>query len=310
MHQGVRIVEAVLDVWRNSLASQRQVQERTCFCVVDRNSEKFLASLGGFRTLIKYISASLTICSEWLGDLPKCCRSFCGWAFRAAFLVAILLVISRPVKLCTAGNTSQSEAPRRWNNQEMMAVKNLHRHHSNVLDNTHESYPYWRMDYGTICGLVLRRTTSPPPKLELEREPGRGWTQTDYNNSPTLIIKLDGGAVACPNFIRIRLQSHRDHSTMLQRLNAMQLLQSTAQGFRCDTNPTRRTCKLPSKSCNNKTLLGTTIRAAELILPLTRDTHKWWDGAAEADGLNYLLGHAMSQSLIQLIVPGRRTEQT
>jgi len=26
---------------------------------------------------------------------------------------------------------------------------------------------YWGMDYGPICGLVLRRTTSPPPKLEL-----------------------------------------------------------------------------------------------------------------------------------------------
>jgi len=27
---------------------------------------------------------------------------------------------------------------------------------------------YWWMDYGSICGLVLRRTTSPPPKLELD----------------------------------------------------------------------------------------------------------------------------------------------
>jgi len=25
------------------------------------------------------------------------------------------------------------------------------------------------MDYGPICGLVLRRTTSPPPKLELDQ---------------------------------------------------------------------------------------------------------------------------------------------
>jgi len=38
---------------------------------------------------------------------------------------------------------------------------------------TFSSYPgkkyqefYWGMDYGPICGLVLRRTTSPPPKLE------------------------------------------------------------------------------------------------------------------------------------------------
>jgi len=27
---------------------------------------------------------------------------------------------------------------------------------------------YWGMDYGPICGLVLRRTTSPPPKLEVD----------------------------------------------------------------------------------------------------------------------------------------------
>jgi len=26
------------------------------------------------------------------------------------------------------------------------------------------------MDYGPICGLVLRRTTSPPPKLKLEQQ--------------------------------------------------------------------------------------------------------------------------------------------
>ena len=81
-----------------------------------RNSVKFMASLCGFRTLIIYSSALLIVASERFGDLANCFKNFSGSAFKAAFLVPTLLVMSVPVRLWTAGSTLHNEGPWRWNN--------------------------------------------------------------------------------------------------------------------------------------------------------------------------------------------------
>ena len=59
-------------------------------------------------TLHKYCSAFLMTESVSTGDFPNEDRNWIGFASIALFLLPILLVISHPVKLCTAGKTERN----------------------------------------------------------------------------------------------------------------------------------------------------------------------------------------------------------
>jgi len=83
-----------------------------------------------------------------------------------------------------------------------------------------------------------------------------------------------------------RLQSHQNHSTVLQyELLATASRLITDWGSRCDKNPICWTYKLPRTSCNKSRLLHCAIvtRAAVLMFPLCRE---WRQRRVEAPSVS------------------------
>ena len=114
MYDVVSIIKTPFDVWKESLAGWGELLLRTTLGVVENlcpHTKKFLASLPGLKTFTKYSSAFLMMVCGRVGNIPNCPKNFSGLAFKAAFFVPTLLVVSHPVRLCRAGRTLQSSFP-------------------------------------------------------------------------------------------------------------------------------------------------------------------------------------------------------